>query len=139
MFNENLIQLRKLNRMSQEQLAEKLGVSRQTVSKWETGESSPDILLCRRIADLFDVSLDALVSFETEMPLSVPPRGKHMFGCVKVGEKGQIVIPAQARKVFGIRSGDSLVVLGDEAQGIALMKSELFLEMADEIRRKMSE
>lgn len=63
-----------------------------------------------------------------------------MFGVVKVGEKGQIVIPKAARKLFNIQPGDTLVVLGDEdTQGIALMKSHGFLEMAQEIFRAMDE
>ena len=55
------------------------------------------------------------------------PKGKHLFGTVKVGEKGQIVIPKDAREIFGIQPGDSLVVLGDEATGLAIMKSDMFL------------
>lgn len=55
------------------------------------------------------------------------PKGKHLFGTVKVGEKGQIVIPKNAREIFGIKPGDSLVVLGDEATGLAIMKSDVFL------------
>ena len=46
---------------------------------------------------------------------------------VKVGEKGQIVIPAKARKIFQIKPGDNLIVLGDEGQGIALIKEENLL------------
>ncbi len=62
------------------------------------------------------------------------PEGKHIFGTVKVGEKGQIVIPRDARRIFDIKPGDQLVMLGDEAQGIALIKSEIFLQMvADEV------
>jgi AbrB family looped-hinge helix DNA binding protein len=57
------------------------------------------------------------------------PKGKHIFGTVKVGEKGQIVIPKEARQVFGIKPGDSLLVLGDEAQGIAIVKSNIFMNM----------
>jgi AbrB family looped-hinge helix DNA binding protein len=63
----------------------------------------------------------------------MPPKGKHIFGIVRVGEKGQIVIPKDARKIFDIKPGDTLMVLGDEEQGLALMKSEGFLEMAQEI------
>lgn len=55
------------------------------------------------------------------------PKGKHIFGTVKVGEKGQIVIPKDAREIFGIQPGDSLVVLGDEATGLAIMKNDVFL------------
>ena len=61
------------------------------------------------------------------------PEGKHVFGTVKVGEKGQIVIPKDARKLFDIKPGDSLLVLGDEAQGLALVKNEVFLEFARQI------
>ncbi|MHB8806052.1 MAG: AbrB/MazE/SpoVT family DNA-binding domain-containing protein [Anaerolineaceae bacterium] len=61
------------------------------------------------------------------------PKGKHIFGIVKVGEKGQIVIPKEARKVFDIKPGDSLLMLGDETQGIAIVKSEGFLQFAEEI------
>lgn len=52
------------------------------------------------------------------------PEGKYFFGTVKVGEKGQIVIPKEARVVFGIKPGDSLLLLGDEARGgLAVIKT----------------
>ena len=53
---------------------------------------------------------------------------------VIVGDKGQIVIPAKARKIFEISPGDQLVVLGDERQGLAIIKSENFLAIADAVR-----
>ena len=53
---------------------------------------------------------------------------------VTVGEKGQIVIPAKARKLFNISAGDRLVILGDENQGIAILKSEMFLTVANMAR-----
>lgn len=55
------------------------------------------------------------------------PKGKHIFGTVKIGEKGQIVIPKEARDLFSMLPGDGLVVLGDEATGLALIKSDVFL------------
>ena len=62
------------------------------------------------------------------------PKGKHLFGTVKVGEKGQIVIPKNAREIFNIQPGDSLVILGDEATGLAIMKNDVFLaQVADAI------
>ena len=51
-------------------------------------------------------------------------KGKHFFGTVKVGERGQIVIPKNARKMFDIEPGDLLVVVGDERRGIGLAKAE---------------
>lgn len=52
------------------------------------------------------------------------PDGKHIFGMVKVGPKGQIVIPKEARTVFGIKPGDSLMLVGDETQGLAIITSD---------------
>ena len=131
MFKDNLVELRKYHALSQEELAERIGVSRQTLSKYETGESLPDIEKCKALADVFGVTIDDLICYEksTGMGLLVPPKGKYIFGMVKVGEKGQIVIPAKARKIFDIKQGDNLVVLGDEGQGIALMKEENLLQM----------
>ena len=56
--------------------------------------------------------------------------GKYIFGTVKVGDKGQIVIPKDARKAYGIQPGDTLMMLGDQ-KGIALLKTELFQNMID--------
>ena len=50
MFSDNLTQLRKLKRMTQEDIAEAVGVSRQAVAKWETGETLPDLDKCRKLA-----------------------------------------------------------------------------------------
>ena len=131
MFSENLIQLRKINQMSQEELAEKVNVSRQTLSKWETGDSLPDIEKSMLLAEIFGVTLDELVNYESEVQgLTVPPKGKYAFGIVTVGEKGQIVIPAKARKVFDIKAGDRLLLLGDDQRGMALIKEEdIFAQM----------
>jgi AbrB family looped-hinge helix DNA binding protein len=88
------------------------------------------------LADIFEVSLDDLVSYDASSEgLPVPPKGKYIFGVVKVGDKGQIVIPAKARKVFNITQGDEFVVLGDEKSGLALIKSGDFLNFADMVRK----
>ena len=136
MLKDNLVQLRKLNSLTQEDLAEKVGVSRQAIAKWESGETTPDIEKSRILADVFGVTLDDLVNYEqrTDTGFGVPPRGKHIFGVVTVGDKGQIVIPAQARKIFNINPGDRLVILGDEGQGLAVLKSEGFLAIANAIQ-----
>jgi len=51
-------------------------------------------------------------------------QGKHIFGMVKVGEKGQIVIPKNARDLFEIKPGDQLMLIGDESSGLAIITSE---------------
>lgn len=138
MLGENLVELRKYHNLSQEELADRIGVSRQTLSKYETGESLPDIEKSQALAEVFGVSLDDLVKYKKEenMGLGVPPKGKHIFGMVKVGEKGQIVIPAKARKLFDIKPGDNLIILGDEGQGIAIIKEKGLMELLG-VARKM--
>ena len=137
MFKDNLAQMRKVLQLTQEDIAEKLGVTRQSVAKWESGESIPDLDKCKQLAEIFGVSLDDLANYEPEknMGLGLPPKGKHLFGLVTVGDKGQIVIPAKARKIFDISTGDQLVVLGDEEQGLALIKSEKFLTLANMVSK----
>ena len=134
MLNENLLTIRKLHKLSQEDVAEKIGVSRQAVAKWENGETAPDIYNCKALADLFDVSLDDLVNFSSENTgLPVPPKGKYIFGVVTVGEKGQIVIPKKARDVFDLKAGDGLVILGDDEQGRAMIKASAMMNVMQNI------
>ena len=137
-FAKNLIELRKYHNFSQEELAAMIGVSRQTMSKYETGESLPDIEKCKQLANAFGVTVDDLISYEKDddnLGMGVPPKGKHIFGMVKVGDKGQIVIPAKARKIFDIQPGDNLIVLGDEGQGIAIIKEKGFLSLLHNVRK----
>ena len=135
MFHENLYTLRKLRQKTQEELAEAAGVSRQAYAKWETGETVPDLIRAGNLAAALGVSLDELVSYRPdELGLPVPPRGKHVFGVVKVGEKGQVVIPQRARKIFGIEPGDRLIVLGDESQGLAMVREADFLAILKAIQ-----
>ena len=66
MFHENLLQLRKLKNLTQEDIAEKVGVSRQAVAKWESGESVPDLEKCRLLAEAMGVSLDELANHRSD-------------------------------------------------------------------------
>ena len=83
MFKDNLMMLRKTRGMTQEELAEKIDVSRQTLSKYETGESLPDVEKSRLIAEVFDVTLDELVNYEGGDTPAVSAEGK---ACVWNGE-----------------------------------------------------
>ena len=65
------------------------------------------------------------------------PKGKHLFGTVKIGEKGQIVIPKEARNLFNINPGDTLLVLGDEKTGIFISKPDVISEVAIKLFSKM--
>ena len=60
------------------------------------------------------------------------PKGK-FIATVKVGEKGQIVIPKGARALFGIQPGDTLLLLADDERGIALVNNDVYTQFADAI------
>jgi AbrB family looped-hinge helix DNA binding protein len=62
------------------------------------------------------------------------PKGKYAW-TAKVGDKGQIVIPKEAREIFNISPGDTLLLLGDETQGIAIVKNDVFMNFADAIMK----
>lgn len=129
----NLRHLRAKTKLSQEDVAAEIGVSRQAVAKWESGDSLPDILNCEALASLFDVSLNDLVRHDpNEAGMPIAPLNKHIFGTVTVGERGQIVLPKKARDTFNLAPGDTLVVLGDtnpSTAGIALISSDIFLRI----------
>lgn len=78
---------------------------------------------------MYGVTIDSLIRTEkldNDTALPPAPKGKHIFGTVTVSERGQIVIPKQARDLFSIKGGDRLVLLGDEVEGLALVREEAF-------------
>ena len=141
MFKDNLIQLRKMRHLTQEDIAEALGVTRQAVAKWEAGDTIPDLDKCRVLAELLEVSLDDLANYEPDknLGLGLPPKGKHLFGLVTVGDKGQIVIPVKARRIFNIQPGDQLMVLGDESRGLALLDARFFMLASEAMKNDREE
>ncbi|MCR2032640.1 helix-turn-helix transcriptional regulator [Anaerofustis stercorihominis] len=135
MIYKNLKDLRKNNGLTQEQLSEKIGVSRQAIAKWEKGESIPDLYSILELSNVYSVTIDTLVRYllDDVDDKSDDDEGKYLFGTVKVGDRGQIVIPKEARKIFNINAGDYLIFLGDINKGLALAKTEIFKPITDEI------
>ncbi len=123
-FN-NLKLFRKNNGYTQEDVAEKLGVSRQTVAKWERGEAQPDLDNCIALADLYETTVDSLVRDLEKDAAKDDGEGKYIFGVTIVNAKGQITLPKKAREIFGLKPGTALLLLGDEKRGIALVKMGL--------------
>ena len=56
-----------------------------------------------------------------------------VFGTAKVGDRGQIVIPKEARELFGIKPGDTLLIFGEESKGLIVSRPELLKDLADQI------
>ena len=142
MIGDNIKFYRKKNQLTQDDIAEACNVTRQAVSKWENGETIPDIEKCDRLASFYGIKLDALMHYDEKVgntKMAPPPEGKFLWGTVKLGNRGQIVIPEEARDKYGLQEGSRLVVLGDE-EGIALIQAEKFesqLKSALELSRKM--
>lgn len=81
MIAENIVALRRREKISQEKLAEAVGVSRQTIAKWEAGESVPDVIYSSQLADFFDISLDDLVHVEGSINPSSGKRQIYFWDC----------------------------------------------------------
>lgn len=129
MLKDNLIVLRNINGYSQEQIAEKIGISRQAYAKWESGSTIPDIEKCKRLADTYGVTVDSLISTSTvdgERVIPPAPKGKNIWGSVIINDRGQLVIPKAVRDVFNLTGGQRLIVLSDDQEGIALIPDKMF-------------
>ena len=128
MLKENLVMLRGLHGYSQEEIAEKINISRQAYAKWETGATVPDIEKCRLLAAVYGVTLDSLAgsgAVDGSGASVLTPAGKSIWGSLTINDRGQIVIPKGARDKFDLTGGTRLIVLSDD-DGIALVPAERF-------------
>ena len=140
MLKDNLIMLRKINGYSQEQIAEKIGISRQAYAKWENGMTIPDIEKAALLARFYDITLDSLTKTENVDGVGMlppAPQGKNIWGVVTLGERGQIVIPKAVRDHLEMSYGDRLIVASDEV-GIALIPADYFESKMKEIEEMIS-
>ena len=130
MLKENLVILRRIHGYSQEEIAEKIGISRQAYAKWERGLTIPDVEKCSLLAELYGTTIDSLIKTTTADGIGMippAPKGKYIWGSVTINDRGQIVIPKGARDKYDLTGGQRLIVAGDEV-GIALIPAEQFEE-----------
>lgn len=95
---------------------------------------------CLRLAELYGTTVDSLLRTDTAEGIGqIPPgpAGKHLYGTVTVNERGQMVIPKAARDQFGITGGTLLVVLADDAEGIALIPAGIFEQNMKQISQAL--
>ena len=125
---DNLKVLRHKNGYTLENIAEIIAVSRQTVSKWELGDSVPDITNCIKLASLYKISLDELVACPlkdiTEEEFSV--ENDRICGVIQISPESTIPLPEPVMNLFGLHRGDKLLLLADRKQGMALVKCSQF-------------
>ena len=111
-----------------EDLAEKINVSRQTISKWELGQTLPDIYNCQELCKIYNISLDELLQND-----NIAPNEKFMFGYCKIDNDKKLQLPAECLEKMNYKVGDVLLCLGDLKQGIAFVKVEDYENFAQEI------
>ena len=125
---DNLKVLRYKERYTLESLAEIISVSRQTISKWESGDSLPDVVNCIKLATLYKISLDELVY----RPLKSVTSGDfeeedgRICGVVEITQDNAVRLPGTVMDMFGIEAGDKMILLADKKQGLALVKCSQF-------------
>ena len=129
MLRDNLLMLRSIHGYTQEEIAGKIGISRQAYAKWESGASVPDVERCARLAQVYGTTVDGLLKTEETdggRMIPPPPRGKNIWGTVTLNERGQIVIPKAARDHFDLRAGQRLILVSEDGEGFALVPAEIF-------------
>jgi len=141
MLKDNLLMLRNIHGFSQEEIAGKIGISRQAYAKWENGSTVPDVEKCQRLAQVYGTTVDGLLKTEaTDYGRVLPPapKGKNMWGSVTMNERGQIVIPKAARDHFKLKTGQRLILLSEDAEGFALVPAEIFEKKLELINQAFS-
>lgn len=133
MLKDVLVKMRKINNYTQEDIADKLNVSRQAVSRWEAGSSVPDIYNCQELCKIYDISIEALLEADKNDDKMLAPINKYMFGYVKVEENGVIRLSKECLKIMNLHKGDLLLCLGDTEQGIALVDAANYEHFANEV------
>ena len=125
---DNLVLMRHKHGYTMEALAEIISVSRQTIAKWESGESYPDIMNCMKLATLYKITLDELVY----KPLSEAEAGKFssdsnkICGMLEIDENCAIGLPKILMEMFDMKMGDKVLLLADRREGIAIVKCSQF-------------
>ncbi|MBE6464581.1 MAG: helix-turn-helix domain-containing protein [Eggerthellaceae bacterium] len=141
MLKDNLLMLRNIHGFSQEEIAGKIGISRQAYAKWENGSTVPDVEKCQRLAQVYGTTVDGLLKTEATddgRVLPPAPKGKNMWGSVTMNERGQIVIPKAARDHFKLKTGQRLILLSEDAEGFALVPAEIFEKKLELINQAFS-
>lgn len=125
---DNLKFLRYKNGYTLEALAEIISVSRQSVAKWESGDSVPDIINCVKLASLYKISLDELVNMSLKDVNSSDfmQEDGRICGVLEIQPENTLHMPEVVMDMFHLHCGDKVLLLADRQQGMALVKCSHF-------------
>ena len=125
---DNLKFLRYKNGYTLEALAEIISVSRQSVAKWEAGDSVPDIINCVKLASLYKISLDELVNMSLKDVISSDfmQEDGRICGVLEIQPENTLRMPEVIMDMFHLHCGDKVLLLADRQQGMALVKCSHF-------------
>ena len=127
-ITDNLILMRHKHGYTMEALAEIISVSRQTIAKWESGESYPDIMNCMKLASLYKITLDELVykPLREAQEEELTSDGNKICGVLEITEDGAINLPKPLMEMFDLTPGGKVLLLADKREGIAIVKCSEF-------------
>lgn len=125
---DNLKLLRYRSGYTLEAIAEIISVSRQSVAKWESGDSVPDIINCVKLASLYKISLDELVNKPLKDAVSGDFSGGtgRICGVIDISPEGTVRLPDSVMALFDLHPGGKVLLLADQKQGLALVKCSQF-------------
>jgi len=125
---DNLRLLRHKNGYTLETIAEIISVSRQSVAKWEAGDSIPDVINCVKLASLYKISLDELVNKPLHQAIlhDCDMEKGRICGVLEISPESTIRIPDSVMELFDLHQGGKVILLADKQQGIALVKCSQF-------------
>lgn len=125
---DNLKLLRYKNGYTLEAIAEIISVSRQSVAKWEAGDSIPDVINCVKLASLYKITLDELVYKPLQKAISndFDSENGRICGVLEISPESTIRIPGSVMELFDLQCGEKVLLLANKKQGIALVKCSQF-------------
>lgn len=125
---DNLKLLRYKHDYTLEAIAEIISVSRQSVAKWEAGDSVPDVVNCIKLASLYKITLDELVNkpLTDAVAGTFAAKDDRICGVLEISPESTVRIPDPVMEMFDLRCGDRVLLLADRHQGLALVKCSKF-------------
>ena len=136
-FADHILKIRRKHRMSKSGFAEVIGVTRQTVSNWENGTTTPSANMIARIAYALGEPIEEITHVEKYKKTEVGPKERYFLGKAKVNKSGKLLLGKEILETLDMRPGDELLVLGDIERGIELLPvDELWENRLDKMVNK---